>query len=98
MLVTAARHHDAGKDRPHWQNGMNARQEGRPYAKTEGGGDPRRLNGYRHEFGTLRDVEPEGLLAGLDGEMRELALHLIASHHGHARPTIAACSATIWMV
>ncbi len=88
-LVAAARHHDAGKDREIWQGAMNARQEGRPYAKTEGGGDSRRLGGYRHEFGTLRDVESCEAFARLDDERRELALHLIAAHHGHARPTIA---------
>jgi CRISPR-associated endonuclease/helicase Cas3 len=90
MLVAAARHHDAGKARPHWQNAMNAPREGGPYAKTEGGGDPRRLNGYRHEFGSLHDLEGGDLLATLDDDMRELALHLIAAHHGHGRPIIAA--------
>jgi CRISPR-associated endonuclease/helicase Cas3 len=88
-LVAAARHHDAGKDRELWQGAMNARQEGRPYAKTEGGGDNRRLGRYRHEFGTLRDLETCEAFARLDDERRELALHLIAAHHGHARPIIA---------
>jgi CRISPR-associated endonuclease/helicase Cas3 len=89
MLVAAARHHDAGKDRQLWQSAMNAPQDGRgPYAKTEGGGDPRRLAGYRHEFGSLRDAETGAALESLDPDLRDLALHLIAAHHGHARPTI----------
>jgi CRISPR-associated endonuclease/helicase Cas3 len=92
MLEWAARHHDTGKDRDLWQNAMGAPREGRPYAKTIGG-DGRRLNGYRHEFGTLRNVEVNGALAVLDelGEgVRDLALHLVAAHHGEGRPLITA--------
>lgn len=85
ILTTAARLHDLGKDRALWQAAMGAPRDGRPYAKTEGGGNPRLLDGYRHEFGSLADAAP-----GLDlpEEERDLVLHLIASHHGHARPTI----------
>jgi CRISPR-associated endonuclease/helicase Cas3 len=92
MLEWVARHHDSGKNRDLWQNAMGAPREGRPYAKTVGG-NGRRLNGYRHEFGTLRDVETNGALAELDklGDgLRDLALHLIAAHHGQARPLITA--------
>ena len=88
VLVAAARHHDAGKDRELWQSAMNARRKGRPYAKTEGGGDPRRLNGYRHEFGSLREVEASAELDGLHEDLRDLACHLIVAHHGQGRPTI----------
>ena len=43
------------------------------------------LAGYRHELGSLLDpkaADREGLTEGEN----ELALHLIASHHGRARP------------
>jgi CRISPR-associated endonuclease/helicase Cas3 len=96
LLVAAAEAHDLGKDRMLWQNAMNARRDaGRPYAKTEGGGDGRALNGYRHEFGSLRDVlaSPESHLppkVADDPDLRDLALHLILAHHGRARPTIKA--------
>jgi CRISPR-associated endonuclease/helicase Cas3 len=96
VLVAAAEAHDLGKDRDLWQNAMNARRDtGRPYAKTEGGGDGRALNGYRHEFGSLRDVlgKSEKLLPAAvadDPELRDLALHLILAHHGWARPSIKA--------
>ncbi|WP_290635586.1 type I-U CRISPR-associated helicase/endonuclease Cas3 [Aquisalimonas sp.] len=88
MLVAAAKGHDLGKQRILWQMAMNAPLGDGPYAKTTGGGDGRRLNGYRHEFGSLRDADAAGLLEGLDDECRDLALHLIAAHHGFARPTI----------
>lgn len=88
MLVTAARVHDAGKNRRRWQDAMNAPKDGRPYAKTKGGGNRRLLNGYRHEFGSLGDVEMATEMRNLPDELRDLALHLIASHHGYARPVI----------
>jgi CRISPR-associated endonuclease/helicase Cas3 len=89
MLAAAALHHDAGKDRELWQNAMNAPRNRRgPYAKTTGGGDPRRLSGYRHEFGSLRDAETSAALDGFDPDLRDLVLHLIAAHHGNGRPTV----------
>ena len=85
-LVTAARLHDDGKAAARWQNAMNApRDSGRPYAKTQGGGNPRLLEGYRHEFGSL--LKAEGL--HLPNGIRDLVLHLIAAHHGNARPTLS---------
>ena len=85
-LVTAARLHDDGKAAERWQNAMNApRDTGRPYAKTSGGGNPRLLEGYRHEFGSL--LKAEGL--DLPKDIRDLILHLISAHHGNARPTLS---------
>ncbi|MGZ8219390.1 type I-G CRISPR-associated helicase/endonuclease Cas3g [Methylomagnum sp.] len=90
LLVAAAEAHDLGKNRTLWQDAMNApKDEHRPYAKTTGGGNPRRLCGYRHEFGSLGDVESRRAIQDLPDDLRDLALHLIASHHGYARPVIA---------
>ncbi|MDZ3836910.1 MAG: type I-U CRISPR-associated helicase/endonuclease Cas3 [Rhodospirillales bacterium] len=93
MLILAAGAHDLGKNRNLWQDAMAASRSGRPFAKTTRRGDPARLKigkwTYRHEFGSLRDVERSAELLDLPTELRELALHLIAAHHGHARPVIA---------
>ena len=83
-LVIAARLHDDGKAAERWQRAMNAPPEGRPYAKTCGGGDWRLLEGYSHEFGSLVAAER----AELPEDTRDLILHLIAAHHGHGRPLI----------
>jgi len=83
-VVLAARWHDRGKDRPVWQRYARNRNRADPLAKSEKYGHPRELGGYRHEFGSL-------LEAAADAEIqnhpeRELILHLIAAHHGWARP------------
>lgn len=83
-LEIAARHHDDGKAAERWQRAMNAPADGRPYAKTRGGGNPRLLEGYAHEFGSLVAAER----ADLPEVTRDLILHLIAAHHGHGRPLI----------
>ena len=83
-LTIAARRHDDGKAADRWQTAMNAPQDGRPYAKTSGGANWRLLEGYRHEFGSLLKAEREKLPDG----KRDLILHLIAAHHGNARPFI----------
>jgi len=88
LLVHAARLHDTGKAASVWQRAMNA-PAGGPWAKTRSG-DGRVLGGYRHEFGSLLEAESDSELARLPSEDRDFVLHLIASHHGHARPFIAA--------
>ena len=82
----AARLHDDGKAAARWQDAMNApKDDGRPYAKTCGGGNVHLLEGYRHEFGSLLKAE----WADLPERTRDLILHLIAAHHGNARPFIS---------
>jgi CRISPR-associated endonuclease/helicase Cas3 len=89
-LIRSIAVHDLGKDRAQWQNGVGAPRDSRPYAKSDGRGPG--VRNYRHEFGSLRDVlyKKPSSLDGLEGDLRELVLHLIASHHGRARPSILA--------
>ena len=89
MLAAAARHHDDGKSAPRWQRAFDAKRGGGPYAKTTGSPNQHLLNGFRHELKSALDAGRNGL-DGIDrADPRfELALHLIAAHHGHARPAI----------
>lgn len=89
ILVAAARRHDDGKRVPRWQRAFNAPREGGPYAKTCGPVNQHVLSGYRHEFQSMLDAQKSGL-DGVDSDDQrfDLALHMIAAHHGHARPAI----------
>ena len=89
MLTAAARHHDDGKSASRWQRAFDAPQEGGPYAKTTHSPNLHLLDGYRHELKSALDVARNGIegIARTDPGF-ELALHLIAAHHGLARPSI----------
>jgi len=95
-VVLAAEEHDLGKDRKVWQASIGHPQpdpqqvEGwEPLAKSRGTMDASILRGYRHEFGSLLDLKKERddlsrrVMAHPE---RDLILHLIATHHGRARP------------
>ena len=89
ILMAAARHHDDGKKAKIWQRAFNA-PAGDDYAKTSGPVNWRQLKGYRHEFQSVLDAEENGLEGlELSSPRHDLALHLIAAHHGHARPIIS---------
>lgn len=87
MLATAALVHDEGKRAKRWQRAFNARSDG-DYAKTLGPLNTALLDGYRHEFGSLLSAEEDARLLELPDDLRDLGLHLIAAHHGFARPII----------
>ncbi|WP_447972940.1 type I-G CRISPR-associated helicase/endonuclease Cas3g [Nitrospira sp. Kam-Ns4a] len=87
LLALAARLHDEGKRARRWQMAFNAPTDG-VYAKTEGPINYRLLDGYRHELGSLLRVEDDERIRKLSDEDRDLVLHLIAAHHGFARPVI----------
>lgn len=97
-VILAAELHDLGKQRESWQRSIgNPNPNSLPwYAKSGKPEDGKRwkgqyINGYRHEFGSLLDILDTKLphlacLNELSEPMRDLALHLIATHHGYARP------------
>jgi CRISPR-associated endonuclease/helicase Cas3 len=87
LLSLAARLHDEGKRAARWQRAFHAPGDG-VYAKTEGPIDYRLLDGYRHELGSLLRAENDERILKLSEEHRDLVLHLIAAHHGFARPVI----------
>jgi CRISPR-associated endonuclease/helicase Cas3 len=83
-LIVAARWHDKGKDRAVWQRYARNGSGLELLAKATSYLHPRALGGYRHEFGSLLDAMNERGLP--PSPERELVLHLIAAHHGWARP------------
>lgn len=90
-LKLAAVLHDEGKRAERWQRAFNAKRErlAGPLAKTRGPIDHAILDGYRHEFGSLPHVEAHPLFKALSSDdWRDLVLHLVAAHHGQARPVI----------
>jgi CRISPR-associated endonuclease/helicase Cas3 len=87
-LVAAARLHDEGKRAQRWQRSFNAPSNG-IYAKTKGPLNTVHLDGYRHEFGSIPHTAASPLVTALaDPDLRDLVLHLVAAHHGFARPSI----------
>lgn len=83
-ICIAARWHDKGKDRVGWQKAIgNFKEE--PLAKSgRTTFNHRFTRGYRHEFGSLLDAERDPQVR--DHPESDLILHLIAAHHGNARP------------
>jgi CRISPR-associated endonuclease/helicase Cas3 len=85
-VVLAAEWHDHGKKRKLFQAVLgNARYPDVILAKSGRRGG-RLQEKYRHEFGSLLDVEQHPEWSQLSSEQRDLVLHLIAAHHGRARP------------
>lgn len=83
VLALAGRWHDIGKRRSVWQASIR-NAGGVPLAK--GPMRPAELGHYRHELGSLVDLREVPALEHLSPEYRDLALHLVAAHHGRARP------------
>lgn len=90
-ITLAAELHDLGKKRELWQRSIGNPNPIDWYAKP-GKPDngprwrPQRFSNYRHEFGSLLDAQTDARLNALSNEMKDLVLHLIAAHHGRARP------------
>lgn len=92
--------HDLGKADPRFQamlGGGSAWYTGEPWAKsarmpkTQAARESARAasgypQGARHELLSVRLAETAPALLPEDGELRDLVLHLVASHHGHCRP------------
>lgn len=84
-VIEAAGQHDLGKDRPWWQRAVG-RIEKPAVAKSNHSRFDHKINrGYRHELGSVADLG-DGTASLPTTVDRELCLHLVAAHHGHARP------------
>ena len=85
-VVLAGRLHDIGKVRWVWQRSIGNSDRSRILAKSGGAMRPLDATSYRHELGSIVDAERDRLLEQLSASARDLALHLVAAHHGRARP------------
>ena len=87
-VVMASRLHDLGKSRSVWQRSIGNDDYPSVVLAKSGGRGLRLsdLSGYRHEFGSLLELQKQSEVLALDGETQDLILHLVASHHGRARP------------
>ncbi len=91
-IIVAARLHDLGKNRAQWQRNLGnlAYDSAKPetiFAKSAPGMRVRNVaEHYRHEFGSLNDAAGEAEFAALDDAERDIVFHIVAAHHGRARP------------
>jgi CRISPR-associated endonuclease/helicase Cas3 len=88
LLALAAVLHDEGKRAERWQRAFGAPKDKRPLGKTTNRPIQSILAGYRHELGSLTYAERDSRVAALSPEDRDLVLHMIAAHHGYARPIL----------
>jgi CRISPR-associated endonuclease/helicase Cas3 len=89
-IIVAAKLHDHGKKRAQFQLALgNQRYPAQTWAKS----GPRHTGliaeSFRHEFASVLDAQINAEFGRLDPEMQDLVLHLIAAHHGRARPHFA---------
>jgi len=88
VLAAAAELHDDGKKAACWQRAFHAPMGG-PFGKTKGPVSSSILDGYRHELGSLPAAVAALTEVLMPEDLRDLTLHLIAAHHGSARPVIS---------
>ena len=93
VLKLAAKFHDLGKKREVWQRNIGNPNPTDWHAKSGRDTVTGKLwkpcdicPDYRHEFGSLLDVESKSEFTALKPDMKDLVLHLIAAHHGRGRP------------
>ncbi|MCC6785583.1 MAG: type I-U CRISPR-associated helicase/endonuclease Cas3 [Planctomycetes bacterium] len=92
VLALAARLHDEGKRARGWQRAFGVNdaelENGRVYGKTTSRPNLALLARYRHELGSIPRAESDPRVQALSSDLRDLCLHLIAAHHGFARPLL----------
>lgn len=85
-LRLAAKYHDHGKARAVFQTMLgNRSNSGELWAKSGRTGSSLISETYRHEFGSLHEL-PSAEELQISEDDRDLVMHLIAAHHGRARP------------
>jgi CRISPR-associated endonuclease/helicase Cas3 len=86
-LILAAKLHDHGKRRAIFQLTLgNHRYPEVVLAKSGARAASLLSEQFRHEFASVLDAQSDPELQTLSSTMQDLVLHLIAAHHGRARP------------
>jgi CRISPR-associated endonuclease/helicase Cas3 len=85
-IVLAAGWNDLGKRRELWQRLIGNRDYPDRVLAKSGHNTMSGRSGYRHEFGSLVDVSRLAEFLRLKPDVQDLVLHVIAAHHGRARP------------
>jgi CRISPR-associated endonuclease/helicase Cas3 len=82
-IASAAEHHDDGKVRVQWQRAIGNRNYPETVLAKSSAGAAAFAETYRHEFGSLA-------ANALASSTADLAAHIVAAHHGRARPHMPA--------
>lgn len=86
-VIIAARFHDHGKKRKQFQTVLGNVDYPKVVLAKSGKKSGRVTELYRHEFGSLVDLERQQEFRDLtDEDQKDLMRHLIAAHHGRGRP------------
>ena len=103
-IILAGKIHDVGKIRLEFQEILGNDDPKELLAKSKSNNRIRSKSTYRHEFGSILDIENDGAeetkdkkfgeflseckkeFKGLNDDKKDIVLHLVASHHGYARP------------
>lgn len=85
-VIIAAKLHDHGKRRKRFQITLGNCDFPKVVLAKSGRKGARLPESFRHEFASLFDAQADAEFAALSPELHDLVLHLIAAHHGRARP------------
>ncbi len=91
-LETAARYHDAGKNCRQWQLGIGNTAYDPEKSETILAKSGRTMRSrsltrnYRHEFGSICNIDDFIQSYSFSAIERDIILHLIGAHHGRSRP------------
>jgi len=85
-VLLAARLHDKGKEREQFQTMLGNRRYPDVLLAKAGRNGARLPESFRHEFASAADAANDAEVQKLSPLMQDLVLHLIATHHGRARP------------
>jgi CRISPR-associated endonuclease/helicase Cas3 len=85
-VLLAAELHDHGKRRAQFQRTLGNRNYPTVLLAKSGKKGARLPESFRHEFASVLDAQDDEAYDKLDDDLQDLVLHMIAAHHGRARP------------